>query len=220
MGGGTPGEIKFKFNPKEYTIQKSTSWSHTPNKASPQTATAEFTGSKPRSLSLEMFLDQTDSPSGDVTNDVAKLFDCLGPTKQSIDAGTPSPPCVRFRWGEAGENFKARLKSASVKYTLFRPDGKPIRAICTVSLEETPESAEKQNPTSGGVGTHRSRTVVAGDTLQSIAYGEYRNPHRWRVIAEANGIDDPMRLPIGARLLIPSPGEPVLPAGPASNGKA
>lgn len=154
-------------------------------------------------LSLEMFLDHTDSPSADVSEDVATLFRCLVPTDDSITANTPSPPHVRFMWGQAGENFLAYIKSVSAKYTLFRPDGKPIRAVCMLSLEEIPETAEKTNPTSGTPEIHRARTVVAGDTLQSIAYAEYRQPALWRLIAETNGIDDPMRLRSGTRLLIP-----------------
>lgn len=216
MGGGSPGQIKFKFNPKEYTIQKNAEWKRSASKSAVPAAKAEFTGSGPRSMSLEMFLDATDSASGDVTKDIEALFKCLIPTKESIHAKKPSPPNVRFRWGEAGENFLAYIKSVSAKYTLFRTDGKPIRAACTVSLEEFPEPADSQNPTSGSLETHRSRTVVAGDTLASIAYGEYQNPTKWRIIAEANEIDDPMRLSIGTRLLIP----PLDGALAESNGRA
>jgi len=48
---------------------------------------------------------------------------------------------------------------------------------------------------------------VAGDTLASVAYEEYRNPTKWRALAEANGIDDPMRLRPGAVLIVPNRGE-------------
>jgi nucleoid-associated protein YgaU len=47
-------------------------------------------------------------------------------------------------------------------------------------------------------------TVVAGDSLPSIAWREYGDPTLWRPIAERNGIDDPMRLPAGTALLIPA----------------
>ena len=36
-----------------------------------------------------------------------------------------------------------------------------------------------------------------------IAGKEYGNPAEWRIIAEANGIDDPIHLTIGQELLIP-----------------
>ena len=45
--------------------------------------------------------------------------------------------------------------------------------------------------------------VVAGDSLQSLAWREYGNASAWRAIAEANGIDDPSRLPTGIELVLP-----------------
>ncbi len=46
--------------------------------------------------------------------------------------------------------------------------------------------------------------VVAGDSLQSLAWREYGNATAWRAIAEANGIDDPSRLPAGTELVLPA----------------
>ena len=43
-----------------------------------------------------------------------------------------------------------------------------------------------------------------GDSLASIAFHHYRDPTRWRAIAEANGIDDPLHLKRGSVLSIPS----------------
>jgi nucleoid-associated protein YgaU len=45
--------------------------------------------------------------------------------------------------------------------------------------------------------------VRDGDSLQSIAFDAYGDPTRWRPIAEANGIDDPLALRSGAELTIP-----------------
>ena len=59
------------------------------------------------------------------------------------------------------------------------------------------------NPTSGGLATRRTHTVVEGDTLASIAYQEYRDPNKWRALAEANNIDDPMRVKPGTVLIVP-----------------
>ena len=42
-----------------------------------------------------------------------------------------------------------------------------------------------------GLGVH---TVRDGDTLPSIAYDAYGDATRWRAIAEANGIDNPLHL--------------------------
>ena len=49
--------------------------------------------------------------------------------------------------------------------------------------------------------------VVVGDTLASIAYGEYGDPTLWRPLADFNRIDDPLRIPLGSVLMLPSAAE-------------
>ena len=61
-----------------------------------------------------------------------------------------------------------------------------------------------QNPTSGALTAQRVHRVVAGDSLQSLAWREYGDAAAWRSIAEANGIDDPSRLPTGVELVLPA----------------
>jgi nucleoid-associated protein YgaU len=46
--------------------------------------------------------------------------------------------------------------------------------------------------------------VRPGDTLASLAWEELGSPTLWRVIAEANHVDDPFRLTPGRSLIIPS----------------
>jgi hypothetical protein len=200
--------VTFKFNPKEYSIQKSAEWKRSNTKGAKQASVPEFTGSQPRSLTLELFFDATDSKTGDVSKHVEALFGCLVPLPSTLSKQKPSPPFVRFCWGNK-VHFTAYLKSVNAKYTLFRPQGTPIRATASVTLEEIPSDAGKQNPTSGGLASLRGHTVVAGDSLASIAYREYGAPGHWRALAEANGIDDPLRLRPGARLLVP-PAEEVI----------
>jgi nucleoid-associated protein YgaU len=45
--------------------------------------------------------------------------------------------------------------------------------------------------------------VQDGDSLPSIAYRAYGDATRWRTIAEANHIDDPLRLRRGTPLMLP-----------------
>ncbi len=49
---------------------------------------------------------------------------------------------------------------------------------------------------------NRSHTISYGDSLASIAFKHYGDPTRWREIATANGIDDPLHLKPGAALVI------------------
>ncbi|MGH9196307.1 MAG: peptidase M23, partial [Acidimicrobiia bacterium] len=186
----------------EYTIQKVTNLQRSPAPAADQAPACQFTGPGPSTMSLEIFLDESESSSGNVSDDVQKLFDCCNPTPESLST-TPSPPFVLFGWGST-ISFPAVVKSVQAKFTRFAPSGDPTRALCTVQLEQVPSPNPGQNPTSGSVGTRRTHVVVAGESLASIAYREYMNPNLWRPIAEANGIDDPLRVPTGLRLLIPS----------------
>jgi nucleoid-associated protein YgaU len=104
------------------------------------------------------------------------------------------------------------IDSLSVQYTLFRPDGTPVRAMAKLSLTQVEKAVDKpsaggskkgQNPTTRGLADLRSHVVRDGDTLPSIAFTSYGDPTRWRAIAEANGIDDPLALRRGRLLSVP-----------------
>jgi nucleoid-associated protein YgaU len=45
--------------------------------------------------------------------------------------------------------------------------------------------------------------VKDGDSLQSVAHRTYGDPGRWRLIAEANGVDNPLHLRRGTSLNLP-----------------
>jgi nucleoid-associated protein YgaU len=203
-------KIDFQFNPKEYSIKKSANWSRSDSPGAKKTAPPEFRGAGPSSMSLELFLDGT-ATNEDVSGDVDTLFACLQPLPQAVSSNKPSPPFVQFGWG-GKVHFVAFMKSVSAKYTLFKSDGIPLRAICTVELEEFPVNQGAQNPTSGGLAALRTHLVVSGDSLQSVAYREYGDATMWRLLAEENQIDDPQRLSTGTQLRVPLPGMPSIPS--------
>lgn len=200
------GRIEFQFNPKELTVTKSAKWSRDPQRKSKSSGVPEFKGAEPCKLAVEMFLAATDSKDASVVKTVEQLFACCVPTTDSHKSEKPSPPWVIFHWGDL-TGFTAYIASVAVKYTLFTPGGMPIRATATVNLEEMAKAPKGQNPTSGALAAHRLHTVVAGDSLQSIAWREYGDPTMWRAVAERNNIEDPMQLPAGTALLVPSAGE-------------
>ena len=209
-GGSKPGAdlgfLEFQFNPKEVTIAKTAKWERKPAKGSKTAGPPEFSGADPCKLTVEMFFDATATQDGAVVTAVEKLFSCTVPTEQSQGQKKPSPPLVVLHWGKV-TSFASFVTSVSAKYTLFSADGMPIRAICSVSLEEMPGEPFKQNPTSGGFDVRRVHRTVAGDTLASLAWSEYGDASRWRSLAAYNGVDDPMRLPVGTVLMLPTPEE-------------
>ena len=204
--GKDRGEIPFQFNPKEVTIQKSAKWERKTAKKAKSAGPPEFSGAEPCKLTVEMFFDASGNHDGSVVAAVEKLFSCCVPTEESRGKEKPTPPLVVLHWGKIA-SFPAFVTSVSAKYTLFSPDGVPIRALCSVAMEEMPNEPWRQNPTSGGQSVRRSHRMIDGDTLASLAYSEYGDPTMWRAIAKYNGIDDPMRLPSGSVLVLPAPEE-------------
>jgi Contractile injection system tube protein len=210
-GGGDPGakrgSVPFQFNPKEVTITKSAKWERKTTKGSKTAGPPEFTGPEPSKMTLEMFFDATSAQDGSVVKAVETLLSCCVATEKSAGQKKPSPPLVVLHWGSIS-SFPAFVTSVSAKFTLFSSDGTPIRAVCSVSLEEMPgEQFRKQNPTSGSHEVRRVHRTIAGDTLASVAYAEYGDPNAWRALAAFNEIDDPLRVRTGTVLLLPTPEE-------------
>jgi hypothetical protein len=203
--GETVGTIDFQFNPKELTIAKSAKWERKNDPKAKKAAPPQFTGSDPCKLTLEMFFDATSKHDGSVVAAVEHLFSCCVPTEKTADQPKPIPPLVVFKWGGVS-SFPAFVTQVSAKYTLFTSGGTPIRATCSVTLEEMPGEV-RQNPTSGSLAVRRIHRMVVGDTLASVAYTEYADAGLWRELASFNGIDDPLRLPNGTVLLVPSAAE-------------
>lgn len=214
--GGPMGKpITFMFNPNQLQLTKSASWVPHLARGAESAGIAEFSGSEPSTLSLEIFLDATDKHDQSVRKRVDTLLTCCVPTKTSVTAKVPSPPWVRFTWGQFQTiSFYAYVSQLSATYSLFDSDGTPLRATCSLTLNEISGSTPKQNPTSGSLAANRAYRMVAGDSLELLAHREYGDPTMWRVIAEANGIDDPVRLRPGTEVLVPAADELPVPGWP------
>ncbi|MDX6579722.1 MAG: hypothetical protein QOJ47_1271 [Gaiellales bacterium] len=198
--------VWFMFNPTEYTITATSSWKQTPakGKAGPK---SEFTGTLPQTLAMDvLFVQDWGGPNKEIHDVIADTFnirELTKPSDPSIAKGKPSPPVLLFHWGDAPQFYDCHLKSVSVRYTMFDAKGNPTRAIASIVLERVLAETPKQNPTSGGPIGNRAHVVSDGDSLPSIAYREYDDAALWRGLADLNGIDDPMALRTGQRLIVP-----------------
>ncbi|EYT83614.1 MULTISPECIES: tail protein X [unclassified Streptomyces] len=204
--GGIIKTFDFDFNPAQLSLTRRAEWKATPAQIERDGPLPEFMGALPREMHVEIFLDSSDEPtSNTVLKKVESLLDCCEVTSASRAAKKPSPPWVVFGWGSfSTARFAAYVSSVEANYTLFGTTGVPIRATCRLHLHEIPNATMGQNPTSGALTAQRVHRVVAGDSLQSLAWREYGNASAWRAIAEANGIDDPGTLPNGVELVLPA----------------
>jgi len=200
--GGT--KLDCIFNPKDFSVTKANSWEA---KAAPGKTAAKptFGGGQPRELTLQLLFDASLlKPQVSVKDVGTKLFDAMNASKNEGGPKNKSrPPTLTFEWG--GFAFEGVAKSLTIQYQMFRPDGEPIRADVKLALMQWDVDGPKgQNPTTRSSGALGSHVVRDGDSLPSIAYRAYGDPTKWRAIATANGIDDPLRLRSGRALSLPS----------------
>lgn len=200
-GGET---LECLFNPKDLSITKANSWEA---KAAPGKSAAKptFGGGQPRELTLQLLFDATLlTPKVSVKDVGTKLFDAMKASKnEGGKKNKARPPTLTFTWGAFA--FEGVAKSLTVAYQMFLPDGEPIRSDVKLTLMQwNVEGPAGQNPTTRSRGALGAHIVRDGDSLQSIAYHVYGDPTQWRAIAEANGIDDPLRLRSGRALSVPN----------------
>jgi hypothetical protein len=202
-------ELRFMYNPHELTTQKASNWNRPQQQGARSSSRPQFTGAGPQTVSMEIWFDAWDNDDADVTASVKTLFEWTRPTPQSITRNLPRPPVLGFEWGsnQILEDLQVFLKSVNARYVLFKPDGTPVRASATIALEEVTPDPARQNPTSGARESRRSHLLDAGDSLAATAYREYGDPALWRGLAAFNGIDDPLRVEPGTRILVPTAAE-------------
>jgi hypothetical protein len=195
------------FNPNEISISKSNKWEpeHSSGTALPD---VHFKGEGARSLTLSLLFDSYEARTD--VRETTKLVQALtdAPEQKGSSTRHTRPPHVMFRWGDF-ETFPAVITQLTQKFTLFLNTGTPVRATLSLTLQEVPQEAVKnqgrgQNPTSRAAGARRLRMIQPGDTLDAIAAEELGDPNLWRQLADTNNLDDPRRLRSGRVLLIPN----------------
>lgn len=192
--------IECAFNPQSYSVSKTNVWNFKPT-TGVDLPDGEFGGGLPQRTALSLLLDVSLLGADESVKTAAdKLFKMM--ESGGGGGGGGAPPKVTFRWGSVSLPQSVPV-SLTVQYVHFHPNGEPVRATVELELAQAMKAEQGQNPTTRGVAGLRVHRVQDGDSLASLAFEAYRDPTRWRAIAEANDIDDPMRLRRGSELSIP-----------------
>ncbi|RZU48468.1 LysM domain-containing protein [Krasilnikovia cinnamomea] len=198
--------IDFLFNPAELTITKANTWNAAENKGG-NAPELRFQAGQSGTLALSITLDTT-ATGEDVTDYTNKLLDLL-----KVDSSLPGsdkqrnkarPPWVEFHWGKL-HSFKAIVERLQLKFTYFASNGMPLRAKADLALKQYKDEGKPllQNPTSHTPTLHTVHRLGFGETLDRVAARHYADATRWRLIAAANGVVDPIGLAPGTLLVIP-----------------
>ena len=213
------GEIEFipvQFNPTEFSLDKSAQIAEIaiPGLDAPL---QQFVRGQSEKLTLDLFFDTTEDGMGTGATSVTTYTDTIYQLVK-IEPDRHAPPICTFIWNDKfpGTNISSHLgnqrrnefqcivENVKQKFTLFSPEGVPLRATLTVTLREykTLDEQLKQLNLNSPDRT-QSHIVQQGETLASIAAQYYRKSGEWRRVADANAIEDPRRIEIGAFLSVP-----------------
>ncbi len=199
--GANKEGIPILYFPPEYSYEKSNVFSEisVPGLESPF---LQFTKGNSASISLEVFYDTYES-GVDVRRYTDQLTDLM-----NIDPGLHAPRPLQFIWGTAEKPFDCVLESVTKKFTMFRSDSGPdkaipVRARLTIKLKEFKTGLNERERSLSSPDKTKIYMVKQGDSLWTIANKEYGTPFLWRPIAEKNEIDNPRILEAGMGLIIP-----------------
>jgi nucleoid-associated protein YgaU len=183
------------FNPTEYSLTRNVTYAEQ-NLLGLSTPVTQFVSGTAETLSMELFFDSYEDGE-----DVRVLTDRLD-RLLDVDGETHEPPRLRVEWSSL--QFRCVLESATKRFTLFLPNGTPVRARVDATFKqyESPRWEQLVSPRSSPDKT-KIRRLTEGDSLTLVAAREYGDPAYWRTIAAASGIENPRTVPAGRDLVLP-----------------
>ena len=204
-------KVPFQFNPKELSIEKINQFAEVniPGLSSP---VYQFVRGNARSVTMDLLFDTyeerkdvrifTDRITGWDAGSMYGKMSGNAKGLMDIDADLHAPPVCLFIWGKY--IFMCIIERVSKKFTMFLPEGIPVRATLNVTLKEYRDIEIQVKELALQSSDLTKRWVVTeGDSLWAIAAKEYGNPGDWRLLAEKNNIDNPRMLMPGHELVIP-----------------
>ncbi len=199
------------FNPKELSVEKSNQFAEVaiPGLSSP---IYQFVRGNARSVTMDLFFDTyeegadvrifTDRITGWDAGSMLSSLPGAAKGLMDIDSELHAPPVCLFIWGAF--LFQCIIEQVSKRFTMFLPEGIPVRATLSVTLKEYREvDIQVKELDLHSPDLTKRWTVKQGDSLWSIAVAEYGDPADWILIAEANSIDNPRVITPGMELVIP-----------------
>jgi hypothetical protein len=193
-----PRPVEVQFNPTELGIDLGANYAELQVPGLP-VPLLQFVRGEAQGLSLELFLDGTDTrKTGAPADTVEARLKQLRAFVQ-INPKLHAPPVCLFKWNQL--EFQGVMTSLKERYSLFAPTGRVLRARATVTFKsyKAAEVQLRELKKNSPDRTH-VRVLREGETLAHVAHEAYGDPRLWRVIAEDNGIDRPRFVPVGTPL--------------------
>jgi nucleoid-associated protein YgaU len=194
-------KIEALFNPNKLTFSRSVTWDSQTGTAG-ESEELVYKSSEPETLAIDLFFDTYGDRPGTTIAGVVKYTEAVAQLAR-INRELHRPPICTLQWGKF-QIFRGVLTNLSQTFSLFLPDGTPVRATLGCSFKRYRSSDEAMKTIDfHSADVPKTHTVRRGDTLSSIAARHYNDPGLWRQIAAVNGIHNPRLLKPGQVLRIP-----------------
>jgi hypothetical protein len=193
------------INPETFTktshIELDTSRGHGQPGTDPR-----YKSSAPEELKIEFILDGTKTMEGyvdkyktmEVSEQIQEFTDCV-----QFEGKIHRPRFLIVRWGSEVK-FPCVLSHLEINYSLFKPNGDPLRAKISATFikYETEAAIFAANHISSPDLTHQ-RISKSGDRLDLLTYDIYDDSGYFLQVARVNDLTSPRNLKAGMNLLFP-----------------
>ncbi|MBP5462028.1 MAG: hypothetical protein J6Y20_07895 [Lachnospiraceae bacterium] len=206
-------KLQVQFNPSEYRITNSASYSQTERRKEDEPV-VNYNGAQFSKLSVKLYFNSDDffsaagainsvasMVSGEEDKGVTGYIDWLT-SLTKIEGQEHQPPKCIFAWGAV--QFLGFAESVAVTYTMFDKSGIPTRAVVDLTMQGTNIAAGERKSPQESPDRTKARTLTEDTNIWSIARKEYGSSREWRRIADANNIMNPLDIPVGKVLRVPS----------------
>lgn len=197
--GEPVGQFEAFINPSEITLAYEVEYDSAQGSGTTNSR-MEFKKMKPGDMTLVFFIDGTGA-NGRPLDVQAKVEEFQ--TVTGYNGEIHRPNYLKVAWGTI-QVKRCVLKSASIAYKLFKPDGVPLRAVITAAFTDNADDqtrvalAQDQSPDLTHV-----RVIRAGDTLPALCQEIYGDPDYFLDVARANRIDNFRDVPPGTQVFFP-----------------
>lgn len=199
-------DIEVLFNPSQYTRSDSPRYSRNKSMGS-KSSKRMYQGGNASTLDMELFFDtgpvlhasgKGNKAATDVSKKVEKFQELV-----RIKGEMHAPPIVKFIWGSL--SFQGVVTQLRSTFTKFTESGMPIQAKLSLSLRayNEQESEKRKSPLESPDRT-KCRTIREDYSIWDMAKSEYGDMSKWKVIAKANNIANPLEVLPGTVVKIPA----------------
>jgi hypothetical protein len=188
------------FNPATYSVKYVVEYDEKDQGRGTTGMPQRYKRNKPGEFSLEFVLDGTGASAD--KEDVEERIDEFLTVVHNLDGEIHRPRYLRVAWGTL--LFDCVFKDVNIKYTLFDPNGRPVRANLTavfasfVNDDKRDKQEGKKSPD-----LTRVHFVRKGETLPLLAHQYYGDPRYYLALARHNQLNNFRELQEDRRIEIP-----------------